>query len=643
MPGEGEARKIEEAPEKMKERENKLEKFFLLLQDSIDKEGNLLSLRYNFELSQKLEHLGFEETYQLFDDQEIMSQLKQMLTDRKTNLVDKLKSVRLLCDVSDDLFDEDREKNSVELLKFLYQTAGGSEATLLEKIYTIAAISESGYNQYVPEPRVIETGHNPGEKYDLHDAGMASLIFQFSTSAVEKLNADRADLQFYEDLLPMKDYIVSQLSPKLGGIYSRRGDLVGWFNLPSKLKGKKLPQGIKVEDVNTEGVASLMDKIVFSKTKPEELALFKIMESLPVRIEIKKQLGVELSDFPLRIQKQFLSFISLRKNEIIEKMRQFLDQTPKKESRDNRIMAFLSLEYEECLGNKILSLGENLETDAADKIFAKYAECVRKTQDIADYLHEVLGRDKKYDEEATEKIAKNLLRHGKNLLTKFADQAQEAKNQGQKIDSQVILRQLENIKTEILLFASTFKAVSTEQKVEFRDILGTELKTADSSELGDKEKTEMKKIFKENRRNYSPELLVTTLKEFEEAMNTPDKKFYLLTHNNELVSFLRFDQLPNGNLYLGSVNVRPEVRGSAIGSAMLKAALDQEASNRNLEAIVYEKNPMLKHYIKNFGFKIVGEISDYHGTGEKFLKIERPAERKAIRKRQPAPELVAAA
>lgn len=546
MPREAEARKIEETPEEMKEKEKKLEKFFWLLQSSVDKEGNLLSLNYDYELSKKLfEDLGFEEAHQLFDDREIMDLTKQMLTDRKTNLVDKLKLGRLLCDISDDLFDEGREENSIELLKFLYQSTAGTESILLEKIYACAAISESGYNQYIPEPKIVETGHNPEEKYNLHDAGMASLIFQFSASAVRKLNADRGDHQFFEDLRPIEngrgDYIVSHLSPKLGGIYSRRGDLVGWFNLPPKLKEKKLPQRIKVEDVSTEGAASLMDKIVFSKTKPEELALFKIMESLPVRIEIKKQLGVELSDFPLRVQKQFLSFITLRKSEIIKRTRQFLDQTSERESRNNRIMAFLSLEYEERLGDKILSLSENLETGVADKIFAKYAECVEKTQDIANYLHEVLGRDKKYDEEAAEKIAENLLRHGKNLLAKFADQAQEAKNQGQKIDSRVILQQLENIKTDILLFASTFKAVSAEKAVDFRDIAGTEIKTIDSSALTAEEKKEMERIFVENRPNYPRKLLNSFLEDLREATEAPGQRFYLLNHEGNLVAFMRME------------------------------------------------------------------------------------------------------
>lgn len=96
-------------------------------------------------------------------------------------------------------------------------------------------------------------------------------------------------------------------------------------------------------------------------------------------------------------------------------------------------------------------------------------------------------------------------------------------------------------------------------------------------------------------------------------------------------------------MYAGSLNVRPEVRGSAIGSAMLKAVLEKEAQERTVEILVSEKNPMAKHYLRDFGFHLVEEIPNYKRSGEKVLKIERPAARKTIKKRQPAPELVAAA
>ena len=57
---------------------------------------------------------------------------------------------------------------------------------------------------------------------------------------------------------------------------------------------------------------------------------------------------------------------------------------------------------------------------------------------------------------------------------------------------------------------------------------------------------------------------------------------------------------------------------------MLRATLDKKAQERNIEAVVYSKNPMLKHYTSDFGFQVGGEIPDYHGTGELFYKLFRP-------------------
>jgi len=298
-----------------------------------------------------------------------------------------------------------------------------------------------------------------------------------------------------------------------------------------------------------------------------------------------------------------------------------------KKYREPGFKTFLALEHKQEIGSEILSIGENLNREAAEAIFSKYLSIVDQTERVRNYLRENFGKDKNYNEETVDKIIENLLRKGKDLLVHFANQTETAKREGQKISSREILQQLEKVKTEILLFASTFKAVSAEQPVDFRDIAGTEIKTADSSTLTAEEKKEMERIFVENRPAYSKKLLATTLREFKEALDTPGKKFYSLTHDGELVAFMRFDELPNGNLYAGSLNVRPEARGSAIGSAMLKASLDREAQTRTIEAVVYEKNPMLKHYLKDFDFQIVDEIPDYEGTGQKFFKLERPAER----------------
>lgn len=349
---------------------------------------------------------------------------------------------------------------------------------------------------------------------------------------------------------------------------------------------------------------------------------YQEMLSLPFRNEMEEKINIHLEDLSVREQLWLLKFLRDKS----EKRVNNVIANSKKYGREF-LRAFTACEFYKEAGESILYISQNLEKEAAQAIFAKYGNLVDASEKISDYLYTNFGHEKGFGDETVNNITENLLHKGKDLLIRFASQAEKAKRQGKGVDNEEILKHLENVKVEILLFASAFKAVSAEQKIDLEEIKEIELAITDSSELTEPTKAKMTDIFKENREHYPPQLLKETLKEFTEALNSTGKKFYILTHGQEIVSFMRFDELPNGNLYAGSLNVRPEIKGSAIGSAVLKAALDKEARELAIEAIVYEKNPMLKHYLKDFGFQMAGEIPNYHGTGEKFFKLERPASR----------------
>jgi len=285
------------------------------------------------------------------------------------------------------------------------------------------------------------------------------------------------------------------------------------------------------------------------------------------------------------------------------------------------LKSFLALEHSGAMGGRALAIAENLDRETALAVFDKYFEVVDAGEKVRGYLEEYVGEAG--DGKTIEAIFNNLLRRAKQVLVDFSQETQKAKLQKRKTTRQDIFRHLEDIQTEILLFASTFKALAAEQAIDLRDIKDTDIQITDAASLRHEDKEIMKRIFAQNRPRYSKPLLKKTLAEFSNALESAGSKFYLLRHQGDLAAFVRFDKLPNGHLYAGSLNVRPEIKGSVIGSAMLKAALEDEGRERVVEAVVYEKNPMMKHYVDDFGFKIVGEIPDYQGTGEKFYKLER--------------------
>lgn len=289
-----------------------------------------------------------------------------------------------------------------------------------------------------------------------------------------------------------------------------------------------------------------------------------------------------------------------------------------KKYREDGFKTFLSLEYGRELGDKILNIGEKLENNGANLIFAKFNSIIGLTGNIEQKLTALLS-DKDQKKIDKNKISEQLLRKAKDLLVQFSEQL----DKGEKVDYQDAVRSLDKISEEIILFASIFKTASQERPISFQEISETKLESKNSGDLTEAEKQEMICIFRDNRQHYPPELLKESMGEFMKAINSADKEFHFLTHQDKLVSFLRFDKLKNGNLYAGSLNVRPEIKGSAIGSATLKAVLDRTAKNYEIEAVVYAQNPMTKHYINDFNFHITGIDLDYKKTGQPFFQLLR--------------------
>jgi len=285
------------------------------------------------------------------------------------------------------------------------------------------------------------------------------------------------------------------------------------------------------------------------------------------------------------------------------------------------IKTFLACEYGQEIGNSILDLADKLEPELAEKIFIKYSEIVDAAKDAVDYCREFFSAETGDNQAIVKQIGENLLSRGKNLLLEFHLLAKKSPQ------TEKILDQLDAVKADIMLFASTFQAVAnnSQERLRFNEIAKVKMESKSAEQLMPGEKEEMIRIFLSNReKNYSKKLTETLVNDFIRAMETSGSTFYLLTYQGKVVSFMRIEKTGEKRVYAGSFNVRPEARGSKIGTVMMQEIIDELAKENVIEAVAYSQKPdLLEFYKQKFGFKQVGEIPDYLGTGELFYKIER--------------------
>ncbi len=277
------------------------------------------------------------------------------------------------------------------------------------------------------------------------------------------------------------------------------------------------------------------------------------------------------------------------------------------------LRTFLALEEDKSLGRDILAYGEQ-NPDAAKEVFSKYDEILKAAMGVREKVADYFKNSRRLNNQELNSITQTLTKKAHELLARFVRSDKDLH------ESDVVSR-LHAIQSEILVFAATFKVASAEQNLEFGDIRDVRLEMKDALELTEDERKEMERILLGNRTHHTAERRQITARNFRTAAENPGSTFYILKNNTTTIAFLRFEDLPNGNRYVGHFNVSPEIRGSAIGSALFRATIEKEGTDRDIELVVDPANPMATHYEKDFGFKNVETLEDFKGTGRHYRMV----------------------
>lgn len=408
-------------------------------------------------------------------------------------------------------------------------------------------------------------------------------------------------------------------------IYDKYLSLTKEMNTPpTQDPSLRIMRGVLVKDLQSKMSLIKPENVNLNfENNQSQLQEFTNLVGTDYRDFLEEEFGVDLSKLSIPEQFYFLELVQKRTNETIKSVKSFSEKFKEKGLR-----TFFSMEHGgKEMGDKILTLGEKLPKESAEKLFAKYGEIVDEVENIAEYLSKSVGD--KATPEILESAQNHLLIKGRDLLSGYAKNADFCKDEECEDLGRELETKLSNIKSSLLLFASACKSLSEQKLLSIEDLANTELDVI-HGELEQVAQEEMMRIFKENRPHYPPALLADTISEFENALkNTNENQtWYVLRNGGDIASFMRLDNLEDGSIYGASFNVRTELRGSTIGSELLKKIIEEKSEKQPFKIVCYDKNPMLKKYIEDFKFKVIGTIENYHNTGEKFYDMVREPQAK---------------
>ncbi len=388
-------------------------------------------------------------------------------------------------------------------------------------------------------------------------------------------------------------------------------DLVGG-NKPTDFQEikKRFPDSILLRDY-IESQTILLDNNV---NKEEYCRDFLFLSSPLTRNLLEKELHVRLEEVPVKTQFFLLNFLKNKNSKDVESFKTFCAKFG-----EEGLGSFLSLEMGVELGDKILNIGDNLDS-SAEKVFAKVSELTSLIEKNDDELRDAFGVAESFD---CRELRLELLKKTTKIIQNFSDSISQSGASNYKINSLIL--ELERTKGELIILTTILKKIKTEgQDINFNLIKDINLEiNRPGEEIQEKDKQQIIEIAQGNWQEQNPAIADAVIKGLIESLqDTKNQKCYTLKYKNEVIGFIRFEPTIDNKLYVGSLNIVKDLRGLNVGNNLMDASIAREAETNVLEATASPRISAGCNYIDKLGFVATGIIPNYNQTGEPLFTIE---------------------
>lgn len=352
----------------------------------------------------------------------------------------------------------------------------------------------------------------------------------------------------------------------------------------------------------------------------DEAILFEQMHHPDIRFALEDALGINLRDISLRDQIHLLRYMSTADDSMIDRC---VDIKKRGDLDLKQVYStFFACAESKEIGHTLLDFAASAPKQEVHDICSQYNALTERIKKIEETIEDFFSHASGKTVDARLAIQKMLERANKALL-----QSIEATSQGKQLT-------FTDIEADIIEFSSLFQTVFKGNKeVTFDEVRGLDYESIQSELLSDTDKQMMISIVEANwiPRGETGKIIVDQFKSSLDSKNSGH--FYMLKKNNEMISFIKYDDMkaeesPDDRMHkrVGSFNVHPKYRGSAIGEAVLERSLDKEAKGAVLHASVSPDLIVGTDYVEKRGFVISGILPDFAGSTDAFFEIMRDDE-----------------
>ena len=335
----------------------------------------------------------------------------------------------------------------------------------------------------------------------------------------------------------------------------------------------------------------------------DEILLFQQLHVPEMRKAIEKDLGIELTEIPLRSQFYLLQYISDKEGLKFGQLKDCLEKNPN--IKGDIAYAFLICAENSQYADAILEIANEYEENDLKGIFSKYREIAEGTRQIESLMQAQFKKEKEFSISQIQLTARTVLQKANEVLLDFSGRIKK----GEVLDENNLKQKLESIKADQIFFTSVFKNFAKNNpEASFEDFKGLSFETMSSPEVK-KYSERFFEIANENNQNENPIVQEIVRKGLEKGLENEKTVFDVLLKDEDPIALQRFDD-EGTYYYYGSVNVDVKYHGSAIFEQMKKESLDRRAKEKPIKAHCNSANFVSSQYVENSGFVIDGTVLD---------------------------------
>lgn len=336
-----------------------------------------------------------------------------------------------------------------------------------------------------------------------------------------------------------------------------------------------------------------------------------------LREEVEKMMGVDLTELSLREQIEVFKYLNSSTPEEAEAV-----FAHAREYGIPYLQTFLVAETQPEAVKTIQEIAGG-DKEKARQIFERFGEIVKDAQDnVTNILREKLQNP----DSATIEMERELRNELLSRAGMFFESAAKASKSGSSSSIDAVLSRYEK---ETVLFASFFKTLHAEIGNDaLYNVRGLSLGIERGARVTRDEREEMEKIMRLNWIKEGKEVVDQVVSEFNASLTGErgDRSFlHILKKDQKVMAFIRFEERPDlgpGAVYAGSLNVRTDVRGSALGEVLMHEAVLGEAKDHVIHAYVDAKAEVGVAYVEKLGAVLEGVDVETRGeTTMHWLKL----------------------